>query len=407
LKKILFVSFLDFKEKSIQVIRKTPEAYRDAGWDVRYLVARDNSVHDNYIYEQQINPSGIEIFRYILPWNKLINRVRIRPLVRIINKIRYLLYVNKYAGIIKNMYKEAPFDILYGYEYHGFLACKLAKRNKNLRNVKLVSRFQGTFFYEYFKTGKYAKILANLDHLCALRMKSDLCIMTNDGTQGDKALDLIKSGNRENMLFLVNGVNNFPYPVNSAQSIKDEIRILTVSRIVGWKRLDRVVSICAKLLQAGFSRFSVTMIGDGPEKENIEKSIIEKGLTDHIKMIGAVPHSEINENLRDAHAFLSFYDSSNVGNPLLEAIRANKIIFTLNNGDTGEWIFHKKNGFIYEPQVGFEEEVCRDLMELVKNPDLVRTIQKGIKETEVDKLWTWKERFEFETESVGKLVSDD
>jgi len=32
---------LDFKEKSIQVIRKTPEAYIEAGWDVHYVVARD------------------------------------------------------------------------------------------------------------------------------------------------------------------------------------------------------------------------------------------------------------------------------------------------------------------------------------------------------------------------------
>ena len=42
------------------------------------------------------------------------------------------------------------------------------------------------------------------------------------------------------------------------------------------------------------------------------------------------------------------YTSTNVGNPLLEAIRHNKIIVTLNNGDTGDWIKHRVSGLIYD-----------------------------------------------------------
>ena len=41
------------------------------------------------------------------------------------------------------------------------------------------------------------------------------------------------------------------------------------------------------------------------------------------------------------------YESSNVGNPLLESIRLNKLILTLDNGGTSEWISHKVTGFIY------------------------------------------------------------
>ena len=38
-----------------------------------------------------------------------------------------------------------------------------------------------------------------------------------------------------------------------------------------------------------------------------------------------------------------FYERSNLGNPLLESIRMNKLIVTLNNGDTGKLIRHKLN----------------------------------------------------------------
>lgn len=63
-RKILFLSALDFKEKSIQVIRKTPEAYVAAGWDVRYIVARDTTRRGNYSYEREINPDGVRIERF-------------------------------------------------------------------------------------------------------------------------------------------------------------------------------------------------------------------------------------------------------------------------------------------------------------------------------------------------------
>ena len=59
-KKILFISGIDFKEKSIQVIRKTPEAYVKRGWDVHYLVLRDVSKRGNYYYEEPLNPSGVQ-----------------------------------------------------------------------------------------------------------------------------------------------------------------------------------------------------------------------------------------------------------------------------------------------------------------------------------------------------------
>jgi len=70
-KKILFISGLDFKEKSIQVIRKTPEAYVAADWEVDYIVARDNSLFGDYHYEDEINPEGINITRVYWPFAKL------------------------------------------------------------------------------------------------------------------------------------------------------------------------------------------------------------------------------------------------------------------------------------------------------------------------------------------------
>jgi len=75
IKSILFISALDFKEKSIQVIRKTPEAYVKAGWQVHYVVARDNSKYGNYFYEERININGINTIRISYPLSKIIKQL--------------------------------------------------------------------------------------------------------------------------------------------------------------------------------------------------------------------------------------------------------------------------------------------------------------------------------------------
>ena len=74
-KRVLFLSALDFKDKSIQVIRKTPEAYVRQGWEVTYHVARDTTDRGDYYYEPVINPEGISVSRFEYPLKWLRNRL--------------------------------------------------------------------------------------------------------------------------------------------------------------------------------------------------------------------------------------------------------------------------------------------------------------------------------------------
>jgi glycosyltransferase involved in cell wall biosynthesis len=105
------------------------------------------------------------------------------------------------------------------------------------------------------------------------------------------------------------------------------------------------------------------------------------------------------------------YTSTNVGNPLLEAIRHNKIIVTLNNGDTGDWIQHNVSGFIYDVNDDQDldskdyEVIAQDIISVLSDPDLYDKITTGVKAVESSKLWTWEERFEAEINRVNLLLS--
>jgi hypothetical protein len=95
---------------------------------------------------------------------------------------------------------------------------------------------------------------------------------------------------------------------------------------------------------------------------------------------------------------------SNVGNPLLEAIRHHKVVFTLRNGDTHQWIRHRRSGFIFEPDDDLlPGRVARSFWELIDSPALREQIVAGVRQVERRRLWTWDERMDAEISAVEAL----
>jgi len=405
-KKILFLSALDFKEKSIQVIKKTPEAFSKKGWDVFYVVIRDNSKSGNYFYEKEIDPEGIKVYRDYLLFSSIKDRINNKIFLSIVSKI--LGYLTIIQLVLKGykILKQYDIDVIYGYEIHGVLAKSILNLIFFYRKFKLINRFQGTWITHYIKTKNYIKLILNIDAIIAMRTYSDLCIMTDDGTQGDYALKILKSKSLKNFKFWINGVDKY--------SIKDEDKIafkkrlgitnehifVSISRLESWKRVDRCLHIISKVKKLNIKYF---IVGDGYMRNELENLAKELKIESKVFFVGAIPHNEVIKYLSIADYFLSFYDLSNVGNPLLEAIRFHKIIFTLNNGDTSKWIQHKKNGFIYDINKDLYNNVAKDIYNIIDDNKFQQTIIENIQKTEKEKLWDWEERLNKEVKEVEKL----
>lgn len=409
-KKILFLSALDFKEKSIQVIRKTPEAYVGDGWAVKCIVARDTVKNGNYYYEKIININGATIERFVWPLVGIRNNLRSRLSKLLLNKLSGLFVVMKLILLGFKSLRNDQYDIIYGYEFHGVLAVKILKILGVTRASKVVSRFQGTFLNEMISLKQYLRLLFNIDHCLALRSSCDLCIMTNDGTQGDKAIKKIALKNYPLLKFWVNGVDNHVPDHSRVKSIKAQFHLdetpvfMSVSRLTTWKRVDRAIRVLSILkTDFGICDFKYLIIGEGDERESLNRLVCNLGLSDNVVFIGSIANSEVKNYLEAADYFISTYEHSNVGNPLLEAIRANKIIFTINNGDTGSWIKHQCNGFIYEEDENLCQNMANDIANIIKDNQLSKSIADGVYRLQYDKLWTWEERFEEEIKTVKGL----
>lgn len=412
-KSILFISALDFKEKSLQVIRKTPEAYVQHGWDVHYLVARDNSEVGDYSYENEINPSGVCIYRIYWPLVSLANRYgEQRYPNMIINKIRGILVILLLTINSIRLLKQKHVDVVYGFGKHGVLAVKLLSLFGLLKNKAIVTRFLGSFVFEMIENREYLRLFWNLDEIAALRFSADLTIMTDDGTQGDKALELIKSKTKR-FVFWPNGCDFFELNKSLSQvkdeyGLTDEFVILTVCRLVKWKRVDRGLHLIAKLTKDfGIQHIKYFIIGDGEQKHELEQMAYQLGIADKVVFCGPINNEHLGEYYRMANVVLLTYDHSNVGNPLLEAIRMNKYIFTLNNGDTNKWIIHKHNGFIYDINDNLLDQMACDMAELITNIGKFEYIRENLQQTADERLWTWQERMGKEINEVNSLLVEN
>ena len=403
-KKILFISGIDFKEKSIQVIRKTPEAYVNRGWEVHYLVLRDLSKRGNYFYEKPINPTGVHVFRHYYVFSRLLNILPFQILRTILNK------VISYIGVIQLLFralkliKANEYAVLYGYEHIGTRTVSLLKTFGKAKYIVTGSRFKGTWMSLYYKNKRYFKLLLNIDFYMAMRFKSDLCIMTDDGTQGDFIMIKINP-NHPDFRFWVNGVDLPSYDKKLVDQItvdyklENKLSLISVSRLESWKRVDRVIKIvghfCEKFPHYR-DKLVYLIVGEGIDRPRLEKMVDDLNLSDQIKFVGAVPNVQVSSYFKACKVFMSFYDLSNVGNPLLEAMRMQKIIMTLSNGDTPKWISHEKTGFIYSTENNYYNEASKDLAMLIEDSSIAGNLIKDLMKFSDDNLWTWQERFEEE-----------
>ena len=173
---------------------------------------------------------------------------------------------------------------------------------------------------------------------------------------------------------------------------------------MGWKRVERSIYLMNALKNhESVYSFILEIIGGGPEESNLKKLVVKLNLENCITFTGPISNEKARQKLLNQDFFLSFYDSSNVGNPLFEALRANLIPVTLNNGATGEWVTHKETGLIYNMDPIDYNLIASDINELVINRGAFLNILRNIKTLEADKIKTWKERFEKETEFVERL----
>ena len=141
---------------------------------------------------------------------------------------------------------------------------------------------------------------------------------------------------QENLQLIYNSIDTVKF--SPRKSVKKKFDVLVVNRLVPWKHVDEVISVCSQL------GLSLAIIGDGPERPYLEKVALDSRAK--VTFLGEVSQDELPSWIRSADCFVLNSSFEATSYSLLEA-RASGL-FCIANGSTGsdEVINHEIDGLL-------------------------------------------------------------
>lgn len=144
----------------------------------------------------------------------------------------------------------------------------------------------------------------------------------------------------------------------------------TVARLSKEKNIDALVNLASKMKDINF-----IVLGDGPERENLESLILSKDLK-NFKLLGHINNPEIFYSIFDAFILLSRMEGTPIS--ILEAMACGVPVFSNGVGAIKDIIKHNKTGYILQGNMDSYPSEIRE--SLSKSEDIISSAKEYVKE---------------------------
>jgi len=149
--------------------------------------------------------------------------------------------------------------------------------------------------------------------------------------------------------------------------------LLTICRLMGWKRVDGILHALAKLPED----VSLLIAGDGDKEAEWKALAIRLGLKDRAVFLGNVAHSEIPTHIRAADVFVLNSRYEGLSHTLLEVLTLGTPIIASSVCGNPEVVEHEVNGLLVDPEDS--EELAGAIRRLLDDPELgARFVEAGL-----------------------------
>ncbi len=169
---------------------------------------------------------------------------------------------------------------------------------------------------------------------------------------------------------------------------RDVTTILWEGRMLKLKRPDLVVKAARDLKQKGY-HFHVTMIGEGEEREHVEKLTKEYDLTDTISFENFLSPKLARERMADAKIYVmtsNFWEGW--GSVIYEALNAGCAVVASHACGATPWLVrNEETGLVYRS--GSVKSLTRQLEKLLQTPSLQKKYGTAAYR-QMEKLWNPK-----------------
>lgn len=172
----------------------------------------------------------------------------------------------------------------------------------------------------------------------------------------------IANTNKNEFLVLSGAPDKFliDKPLKSETFNSKVIKILYVGKLVKNKNVDKVINSLANLKND--LNFVFTIIGDGPERDNLKSQILNLGLKTQVKMISSTSRENVLLEMGKSDIFIMISRNETFGLVYLEAMASGCIVIGSSNEGIDGVIKNNVNGYLIDN--GDEGELTSLLVEI-------------------------------------------
>lgn len=134
------------------------------------------------------------------------------------------------------------------------------------------------------------------------------------------------------------------------------------------KGVDLLLNACAYLKQQGCTDYTLWIVGDGPQRQELESFCDREGLTDCVKWVGRVDYGDLGAYFQQADVFVLPTLEDTWGMVVLEAMVMGKAVLCSKFAGAAELVTTEENGFVVDPQV--KEEIASAMGRFIAEPGL-------------------------------------
>ncbi len=167
------------------------------------------------------------------------------------------------------------------------------------------------------------------------------------------------------------GVDPAQFTFTARKSANTTTKLLCVGRLSAAKGQVLLVQACAQLRDQGLD-FSLTLVGDGPDRQRIEQTIASLQLGSHIALTGSLNQEAVKAHFAQADVFVLPSLAEGIPVVLMEAMSSGVPCVSTPVNGIPELIEHNSTGLLATP--GDVDSLTRQLARLIQQPQLRQSL---------------------------------
>ena len=147
---------------------------------------------------------------------------------------------------------------------------------------------------------------------------------------------------------------------------------LFVGSVTPRKGLDFLLQACAILERQKVDNYTLLVIGDGPQREELEGFCRSANLTERVKWLGKIDYGQLGTFFRAASVFVLPTLEDTWGVVVSEAMVIGKAILCSKWAGAAEIVVEGENGYIFDPYN--PENLAEIMSRFISNQDLISSM---------------------------------